>query len=405
MATIPLMPPNDELNALAEAIRATDAFRHALQRTALFDYLWTNRDGESPAIDIWEGALHKLSRSNKKDDADYDYDESVRQSCLDLRKALRRYFAGGSLGWKLDLPAAIPGLGYRLKIERPNNTASAAFEFWKAHLYPPRNVAVVYTEEMFYQHWPEHLTFRYFHLNAEQENRALDELKEQHREMYDKYKDNLVVAYPYVAAGDIEARDLITSWFDENTLVKVQSAITRRMDDRAIAESSLILLGTAATNRMIADILRSSSAQHLAFRLQEGGAVAEGRRYGRVIVKDPTEEEMRRFANYGLVRDGSNCALDFSPEQGRELAILSRVANPYTESAVTIINAHSGRAVEQVARLLTSEDRMRAGTKQLDWPAPTPVSFEILYAIPIGSIATDHRRAMLEPLAWRTYDK
>ena len=93
------------------------------------------------------------------------------------------------------------------------------------------------------------------------------------------YKESLeATVYPYVAAGDIEARDLIINWFEKNALVKVQKAITRRMDDQAIAESSLILLGSAGTsNRLMSDILNHRSSQRLAFRLQVGGVGADGR--------------------------------------------------------------------------------------------------------------------------------
>jgi hypothetical protein len=400
-----MIPVDDTLNSLAKTILALPDLRVAPQRTALFQYLWTHRDEYSRPIDIWEEALHELSKSKKKDDQDYDFEEAVRQQCLDLRRFLRKYFARATRGWCVLLPNAVERRGYQLQCIKLDDPESITLAFWKAHLTPPPNVAVVYPEQLFYQDWPEHFTFRYFHLNAEQESRALEELKAQYPEMY---KDSLIAAYPYVAAGDVEARDLIVRWFAEHTLVKVQQAITRRMDDRAIAESSLILFRSAASNRMIADILRSSEAKHLAFRLQAGGVSVNGRRYGRVMVKEHKDEKIRadeleRFAPYNPVRIGSEWQLDFSPEKGVELAILSRVRNPHAETAVTILNTDSGRAVEQIARLLTDEERMRAGVKDLKFPVPYPESFEILYAIPVGSITTDYRRAKLETLAWRTY--
>ncbi len=82
-----------ELDALATKMLASKEFFPAKQRTALFKYLWENRDRVSPAIDIWEGALHPVSGSKDKDEAQYDYDRTVRQSCRDLKTALQRYFA------------------------------------------------------------------------------------------------------------------------------------------------------------------------------------------------------------------------------------------------------------------------------------------------------------------------
>lgn len=397
------MPVDDVLEAVAKKILALPNSRVAPQRTALFQYLWAHRGEYSKAIDIWEEALYELSRSKKKDDPGYDVDDAVRQQCSELRDFLLKHFDQVTQGWCVLLPEAIPSVGYQLQCIKLDDPESITLAFWKAHLTPPRNVAVVYPEQLFYQDWPEHFTFRYFHLNAEHERQALDELKDQHPKMY---KDSLIAAYPYVAAGDIAARDLIAQWFAEHALVKVEKAITRRMNDRSIAESSLILFRSAASNRMIADILRSSEAKHLAFRLQ--GVSVNGRRYGRVMVKQHKDEkiradELKRFAPYNPVRVGSDWQLDFSPEKGVELAILSRVRNPHAEATVTILNTDSGRAVEQIARLLTDEERMRAGVKDLKFPVPYPESFEILYAIPVGSITTDYRRAKLETLAWRTY--
>ena len=87
--------------------------------------------------------------------------------------------------------------------------------------------------------------------------------------------------------------------------------------------------------------------------------------------------------------------------------------NPYTETAVTIFNAESGRAVEQLARLVTDEERLRKAIGEYNaaqtargrgvWPNPMPASFEILYAVPIDSLARGHRRASIEPLIWRYF--
>ncbi len=286
--------------------------------------------------------------------------------------------------------------------------------FWKVHLHPPGSVAVVYPEELFFQDPGQRLTFRYSDLNQERDTDPLAALHKLHPEMY---KEDLTTVYPYVAAGDIEARDLIINWFEKDALVKVQKAITRRMDDKATAESSLILLGSAGRNQLMGDILGNRSSQHLAFHLQADASGINERSFNTVTIKrtpqEPTEEEMQRLAPYRPVRVGDEYHIDATEDEGAELAILSRVPSPYAQTAVTIFNAVSGRGVEQLARLVTDEKRLRESIGKYKaaqtarglplWPNPMPASFEILYAVPIDSPATGHRRASLEPLAWRYY--
>src|ERR1035438_3901267 len=102
-----------ELDALAAKMLGSKEFFPSRERTALFNYLWANRHKASSAIDIWEGALHAISRSKKKDKpiVEYNYNASVRQSCFDLKGALNRYFANATQGCYFDLPPAKREIG------------------------------------------------------------------------------------------------------------------------------------------------------------------------------------------------------------------------------------------------------------------------------------------------------
>ena len=392
------MPLEDEIKPLFEDVVRSIYLRRSLSLNALFKYLWAKRNQPSQSIDIWEEVLHDFSRSEGRDRPkdQYDYQSSVRERCLELRKALQDYNANSGQEWRVTLPNAIPRRGYQLQIKKTDDSLSPTLSFWQTHVKANRDVCVVYIEQLFYQSWRNRSTFRYYDCNEEHPELALAELKKKHPEAY---TDELNAAYPFVACGEIAARDGIADWFAEHSMVKVKGAVSRRCNEKDIWNDSLILLG--AGNRIITVVLEP--CPHLDIWLKKSWENIDGRPSGVVVVKNTSEDELRRFARFNPVRTASECALHFSPEQGTVLAIVTRVPNPYANSAVTIINTDFGRAVEQVAQLLTDEERM--GSKE--WPklGPSmPDSFQVLYAIPIRSLSADYLLAKeLEPLAWRSY--
>jgi hypothetical protein len=394
------MPQQDELRSLFDDVVRSIYLRRSLSLSALFKYLWAKRNEPSQSLDIWEEALHEFSQSEDRDRPkdQYDYQSSVRERCLELRKALQDYNANSGQEWRVMLPNAIPRRGYQLEVMKIDDSLSPTFSFWQTHAKANRDVCVVYVEQLFYQSWRNRSVFRYYDCNEDHPGLALAELKQRHPEAY---TDELNVAYPFVACGEIEARDAIADWFSEHSMVKVKGAVTRRRNDKEIWRDSLILLGGSPGNRMIKEVLES--CPRLDICLKESWDNIDGRPSGVVLVKNASEDEIGRFARFNPVRTASDCALHFSPEQGSVLAIVTRVPNPYANSAVTIINTDFGRAVEQVAQLLIDEERM--GGKE--WPElwdSIPGSFQVLYAIPIRSLSADYLLAKeLEPLAWRSY--
>jgi hypothetical protein len=402
---------DEQLHALYERIRDSAGFRYHHETNNLFQHLWRKRYAYSDAEDIWTNALEQKAKFAK----DSSSGSRVRDRCRALRIALDDYAAELREGWHIELPAAVRNKGYRLEWTRVRDRLSATQSFWEPHLAigsrrSDPSVSVVYPELLFYQHWPSHFTFRYYHLNAQDEIMALHELKARHPKMH---RDGLLAAHPYVPAGDIEARDMITQWFDRNAMVKVEHVVPRRNSSPAIAEGSLILLRSSASNPLVRDILTHPTAPQLAFYLHAEGVIANSRRSYRITIKGtpkpPGDAEMQRLAPYKPVRVGSDYQLDFSREQGVELAILCRIPNPHGGAPVTIFNTESDRAVYQLARLVTDESRLSAAMDAYDatqpepWPRPAPASFEILYALHLGSASTEDREASLEPLAWRIY--
>ena len=63
--------------------------------------------------------------------------------------------------------------------------------------------------------------------------------------------------HPYVARGEINARDLITSWFCDAAFEEIDYAASRVVSDKDSRwEHSLILFGSAAVNRFVKKVLR-----------------------------------------------------------------------------------------------------------------------------------------------------
>lgn len=381
-----------ELKALYDEIIDSPAFRLFPRRSALFSYLWKHRYEDSPPDKIWHEALEERATYVK----DGPSASRVRDRCRDLRGALEDYSAEIRKGWRFYFPDAIRTVGYRLRWIKVNDPNSATSAFWRAHLDSAADISIVYIEQLFYQDWWERLTFRYYDCNEEHSREALAELKHRHQEAYN---DRIKAAYPFVAWGEVEARDLITRWFAEHAMLKVKPVVTRRIkDDSSIWQDSLILLGAGPGNHMISDL--EKYYPDLPIRMPEVGLESSPRRCGRVTIQRPTRDEMRSFARFNPVRVQSGCTLDFHPDQGTLLAYLTRVPNPHTDNHVTVIHADFGRAIEQIAALLTDEGRMRTG-KEL--PPDLPDSFQVLFSIPISDLTTDHRHVRLELLTWRPY--
>jgi hypothetical protein len=398
---------DEQLHALYERIRDSAGFRYHNETNNLFQYFWRKRYNYSDAEDIWINALEQKARFDK----DSSNGSRVRDRCRALRIALEDYAGELRHGWRIDLPIARRHKGYRLDWKRVCDPLTATQGFWEPHLFTSRPVYLVYPELLFYQHWRSHFTFRYHDLNAQDNTMALHELKMRRPKMH---REGLIAAHPYLAAGDIEARDMITGWFDRNAMVRIEHFVPRGNASPSVAEGSLILLRSAASNPLIRDILTHPKAPQLAFHLHAEGVIANSRRSYRITIKGtpqpPGDAEIQRLAPYNPVQVGSDYQIDFSREQGLELAILCRLPSPYGRAAVTIFNTESDRAVYQLARLVTDESRLSAAMDAYDatqtepWPRPSPPSFEILYALHLGSTSTDDREASLEPLAWRFYN-
>jgi hypothetical protein len=152
------------------------------------------------------------------------------------------------------------------------------------------------------------------------------------------------------------------------------------------------------TSRFIADVLRHYP--DLPIRLEQGGRIRVENHSDRQL----HERELHRFARYNPLCTDSACTLEYSPDNGIALAILTRVPNPHAPGVpVTILNADFGRAVEQMARVLTEEDRIRKARELIKFEIPLPDAFQVLCAVPIRSMETEYRPVSLQLITARPY--
>ena len=382
-----------ELDALAARMLASKDFFPAPVRTALFNYLWANRDRVSPAIDIWEGALHEISRSKKKNEAEYDYETVVRQSCDDLREAFRSYFASVTRGWYFDLPPAKRGVGYRLNIFRLYDPPIATMTFWGPHV-EQKNVVLVFAQPMCYLDIESGCYLRFLNTNSQSgvRDEALSELEKRHPEELQKWfgtaaRERLRPAHIFVGIGEMAALDALTTWFQTYPFVTVQKVANESIT--TLRGISPILIGSPRTNKFIRTFLNSEEGHHFRYRHHET--------IGYIAIKDAGPEEKAALSEFSLYEENGSTVVSVRPMSlsavRTRLVVLTRMPKPGGPGSVTMISSDTSLAIEQVALALTidegqqTEKKPQIGQilKSLGWPHhPLPASFEVLFSVKIA---------------------
>jgi hypothetical protein len=386
-----------ELAALAERFLESPDVAVAPQRKALFTHLWHHRASPSPAKDIWDEALYKLSRAKNKDAENYDYPGTVRKSCEDLRERLNQFFAGATHGWSISLPPALQGVGWQLECLRFDDPPTATELFWQPHLDSPKT-SLIYVQQLFFEDMRDGLVFRYFDCNAEHSKDGLEELRKRHPREYKRRAETLTTTYPYVAWGEAEAKNDITQWFDRHAPTQIDAVRMRHLDyDEHRWGHSLILFGAAHGNRFITKVLESYP--DLPMTLNDRVRVT--------LDKPPTEDQRNAIAKLPAIvspdyQDDAKCVLEFRTGGEYVPIILTRVANPNPSGGnapVTIFNSHFGSPIHQMAHILTNDRRLTRALAMLNLQPPFPASFQLLCAAPRR--VDDDR--LVQPLAWRPY--
>jgi hypothetical protein len=424
------LPPDEndraELNEVIKRMLKSSAFSGAPMRKSLFKLLWENHEKPVRGRDIWvnlwpEEDVNKYGKphnhvvprvSAQRDPASAavgkheDPRENVRQQCSALSKVLDDYFNKDERGvWNTTSPWVIglkqhgsgPKHGYELEWRRINDPNSLPRAFWRPHLDSGDPISLVYVEQRFFLDEPKGLVFRYYDCNDEQNSTARAELRQLHSEHHPNI-DELIPLHPYVARGEVSARDLIVKWFQEWALENIKHAASRLISDKDETwEHSLILFGSVSSNRFVRNVLRRYPALPIQRSSRTQFTVKK-------LAQDPKETARIETAHLEgqcqVTMKETGCVLDFDPKQQMAPLLLTRVPNPDgTHPPVTIFDSERGRTIEQIAAVLTSHELMRQQMHRCGLEPPFPPAFQILCAISMRSHDRD-----IYPLVWRTLE-
>jgi hypothetical protein len=424
------MPSEDVLELQSLAKKLLKSFRGAPLRESLFRYLWEHHHKRVKGIDIWVNAWRhphdtylglqsgkdgktkskpKAGSSQSSENSpvvasDSRYirhlrpHQNVAQQCSALGKVLKDYFVETRSGWVIEMLTGGPARGYQLQPRKVNDLESLTWLFWKSHLDSPRDISVVYIEQLFYLDAAEGLVFRYYDCNAEHSDLALAELKVRHEK---SHKNGLLALHPYVARGEVEARDSLIRWFAEAAVREVRPVVTRTQpQEDPTWQNSLILFGSSPANRFITQVLQRYP--DLPIQVHPGGQVTvqDVKQEGSKQAERTYLEHMRPRLYYQLRTKDDGFTLDFDTGKGVVPAVLTRVPNPCAPDApVTIIGSDAGRAIEQKVQALLDEQLLQKGMDFFGLKPPFPTSFQCLCAVSIKLDLGYH----IYPLLWRDY--
>jgi hypothetical protein len=391
----PSYPPGSvtEWEQLLRAIRRSDEFSGAPKRRAILDYLFHARDdaaGSSErgiaehALDVEPGAAFNPT--------------GVREQCKELRRRLDRFAesaAGQAQKWRCTLPNAVRGEGYRLRFEDRTAPRRATEAFWHAHLFgkPALETVVVLTEPLFYRDVAANVVLRFWDINRDETSRAdaLAALAQQHPFVLEYFREGLFPSYLYLLSGEVGARDQIADWFDAHGHPRPTTWKSRQLPG-GIEGKSPILLGKPSVNRYMQTVFDAPTAQHLGMRHDQ--------RLGctRLAAVTPAEEAVLRRHGARVTRAGEACLLDDDP-QSEVYGVVTRIPNPYRRGVVTMLSAYNTRAVEQMAAVLTDDERLRVVFEQagLSPTDPVPESMQWLFVVPTMVATTWTRRRAARP--------
>ena len=292
---------------------------------------------------------------------------------------------------------------------------SATEIFWRPHLREQKEVVIVVNQPLFFRDRARRMVFRCFGVDSRRNTTPADVLRST---CPDEFREGLEVVQPYLLSGEVSARDAIAAFFSKSARPSPTTAISGRMPDDAITRTSLILLGDSGLNRFI-DSLEAGTVgsmvtpnigwlereDYLPYRLLKRSAASPN---GVVRIYEPTDEEIKLFPA-GTFQEISGSRNDrvtmysLRNDPSRFVySVVTRMPNPYNQSAVTIISSLFSEAVEQVARLLTEDSIIRKFTAGLPWQSGSlPSAFQGLFAVSMGIPQLDAGALSPQFVCWR----
>jgi len=315
-----------------QRLLASRHFVHAESLRRILRYLF-DRAQQNPEATVREQeiATHALGRAG---DFDPKIDAVVRVAIASVREKLRSYFDVEGLDEPLRL--TVPRGQYRLCFEpapdpdaRAKPASAGRARFWHPYLGPEQSNALVFTDVLFFRDADGNYV-RNIYVN----DRATgaDELRR--RLILDEDRE-FTPSYHFVSAGEMNCLLSIAQTFYELG-AKLQFQNSRFLSWSDVRRSNLILLGSARINSFVKSLQGNLPLVTTSDAIEEREPKSGG----------PSRWQGHRYHDGDL-------------ERVLEYALVTRRSGPVSGSAVTIISANHGRAIEGAGKFLTDEHHLR----------------------------------------------
>ena len=341
--------------ALLRRILASTTFGHSesLQRILLFLYERTRDESALPLkeYDIALGAIHRPESFDPKTDA------IVRVSIAAIREKLRAYFA--TEGGQELVRLVIPKGQYRVRFEEMESSRAAVApttslrKFWGPYLTGAWPNVLLYTELLCFRDGHGNY-FRSIYLNDPTVDPATVS-----PHLPGATPGEIRPSFHFVSGGEMHGSLSLAQTF-QGLNVSLEVKNTRFVSWPGMRNSNLIVLGSPRTNAFL------NSLQG-----EEGFTIGSDA----ILCLQPHAGEQ---ASYHGSR--SMCG---KLERVVEFALVTRRPGPLGDSAITLIAANHGRAMEGAAQYVTREDKLSGLLRILGAAedAALPAHFQVLLKV------------------------
>lgn len=314
---------------LLQRVLSSKQFEHAHILKRVLQYI-CEQSAAGVAPKEYDIAVSAMGRQKSFDPR---ADPIVRVSVAGVRERLAAYFAGEGAAEPLRLE--IPKGGYRAVFTRHEQPAAAAeapgalWKFWQPYFSgAAAGNIVVYTDPLFFS--DDHgLYIRDLHLN---------DLSRGARPLLERAGleglGPLRPSYHYLSAGEVHCMLSVTRMFHERA-IPIETRNSRISAWHELGHANLVLLGSPRTNAFI------DSLQGEGDFLVTGDAVVNRR-------PQSGEQEVYRARRY----------MDGKLPRMTDYAVVTRRPGTTPGTAVTMIAANHGRAIEGAGRILTIENEV-----------------------------------------------
>jgi hypothetical protein len=311
---------------LLNRILASRQFAHAHTLKRILQYLYErDKAGEPPKE--YGVAVQAMGRPENFDPRT---DPIVRVSIASIRERLLAYFAteGKDETWLLSIPKGQYRLCFCLaKAPEADFEAQpgALARFWRPYFEGPAANIIFYTEPLFFRDSAGHY-YRDWYTNDPAA--AMPDLQQR---LAGGGFGPIEPAYHYLSTGEVHCLLSLSRMFHEAG-VQLETCNTRTASWNEVRRANAILLGSPRTNSFLSALQGTGALQVAADYILD-------RRTG-------TQYRGTRYRDGNLLR-------------GAEYAVVTRRPGLTADTALTMIAANHGRAIEGAGYFLTLEDKVK----------------------------------------------